>query len=134
MRKINKLILHCSATPRGRDVKTDTIRDWHLAKGWADIGYHYVIELDGSVNMGRDVSLIGAHTLGENKGSIGICYVGGMNLSMTKPEDTRTDEQKEALRCLITDLKGRFKNLKVYGHYNFSAKACPSFNVEEEGY
>ena len=134
MRKINKVIIHCSATPRGRDVKTETIKGWHTAKGWADIGYHYVIELDGSVNMGRDVSLIGAHTLGENKGSIGICYVGGMNISMTKPEDTRTDEQKEALNCLITDLKARFKNLTVHGHYEFSAKACPSFNVEEENY
>tara|TARA_R110000744_G_scaffold151448_1_gene264899 strand:+ start:265 stop:669 length:405 start_codon:yes stop_codon:yes gene_type:complete len=134
MRRIKKVIIHCSATPEGRDVKTDTIRQWHLDKGWSDIGYHYVIELDGSVNMGRDVSIVGAHTRGENKGSIGICYVGGMNMTMTKPEDTRTDEQKEALRCLITDLKGRFKNLTVHAHYDFSAKACPSFNVEEENY
>jgi N-acetylmuramoyl-L-alanine amidase len=134
MRKIKKIIIHCSATPKGRDVKTATIKGWHTAKGWSDIGYHYIIELDGSINMGRDVSLIGAHTLGENKGSIGICYVGGMNIDMTKPEDTRTDEQKEALRCLITDLKGRFKSIFVHGHYEFSAKACPSFNVEDENY
>jgi N-acetylmuramoyl-L-alanine amidase len=134
MRKINKVIIHCSATPKGRDVKTETIKGWHTDKGWSDIGYHYLIELDGSMYVGRDVSKIGAHTLGENKGSIGICYVGGMNISMTKPEDTRTDEQKDALRCLITDLKSRFKNLTVHGHYEFSAKACPSFNVEDENY
>jgi N-acetylmuramoyl-L-alanine amidase len=134
MRKINKIIIHCSATPEGRDVKTETIRKWHLDKGWNDIGYHYVILLDGTIDVGRDVSIIGSHTFGENKGSIGICYVGGMNINMTKPKDTRTDAQKESLRCLITDLKEQHKGVKIYGHYAFSAKACPSFNVEDENY
>mgnify|MGYP003650470424 FL=1 len=134
MRRIKKVIIHCSATPKGRDVKTDTIRDWHLAKGWSDIGYHYVIELDGSINVGRDISIVGAHTRGENKGSIGICYVGGVNISMTKPEDTRTDEQKEGLICLINDLKKQFKSITIHGHSEFSAKACPSFNVNQENY
>ena len=89
MRDINKIIIHCSATPEGRDVNTETIRQWHTAKGWSDIGYHYVIELDGSVNMGRDIDRIGAHTKGHNTGSIGICYVGGMDavsyIHMTLP-------------------------------------------------
>ena len=118
MRPINKVIIHCSATPEGRDVKTETIKEWHTAKGWSDIGYHYVIELD---------------CLGQNKFSIGICYVGGMNKSMSKPKDTRTEEQKVSLTELINELKSKF-DLSVHGHNQFSNKACPSFDVENEGY
>ena len=133
MRPINKVIIHCSATPEGRDVKTETIKEWHTAKGWADIGYHYVIELDGSIVEGRPIELIGAHCLGQNKFSIGICYVGGMNKSMSKPKDTRTEEQKVSLTELINELKSKF-DLSVHGHNQFSNKACPSFDVENEGY
>jgi N-acetylmuramoyl-L-alanine amidase len=133
MRPINKVIIHCSATPEGRDVKTETIKGWHTAKGWSDIGYHYVIELDGSIVEGRPIELIGAHCLGQNKFSIGICYVGGMNKSMSKPKDTRTEEQKVSLTELINELKSKF-DLSVHGHNQFSNKACPSFDVENEGY
>jgi N-acetylmuramoyl-L-alanine amidase len=133
MRPINKAIIHCSATPEGRDVKTETIKEWHTAKGWSDIGYHYVIELDGSIVEGRPIELIGAHCLGQNKFSIGICYVGGMNKSMSKPKDTRTEEQKVSLTELINELKSKF-DLSVHGHNQFSNKACPSFDVENEGY
>jgi N-acetylmuramoyl-L-alanine amidase len=133
MRPINKVIIHCSATPEGRDVKTETIKEWHTAKGWSDIGYHYVIELDGSIVEGRPIELIGAHCLGQNKFSIGICYVGGMNKSMSKPKDTRTEEQKVSLTELINELKSKF-DLSVHGHNQFSNKACPSFDVENEGY
>jgi N-acetylmuramoyl-L-alanine amidase len=133
MRPIKKVIIHCSATPEGRDVKTETIKEWHTAKGWSDIGYHYVIELDGSIVEGRPIELIGAHCLGQNKFSIGICYVGGMNKSMSKPKDTRTEEQKVSLTELINELKSKF-DLSVHGHNQFSNKACPSFDVENEGY
>ena len=134
MREINKIIIHCSATPEGRDDKTSDIKRWHLNKGWSDIGYHYVIELDGSVNMGRDIDRIGAHTKGYNTGSIGICYVGGMDENMKHPKDTRTAKQKEALVCLIDDLRKTYGELSVHGHNEFSAKACPSFNVAGEAY
>jgi N-acetylmuramoyl-L-alanine amidase len=134
MRAIDKIIIHCSATPEGRDVSTETIRQWHTAKGWSDIGYHYVIELDGSVNMGRDIDRIGAHTRGENTGSIGICYVGGMDSNMKHPKDTRTAKQKEAIKCLISDLKSTYGALTIHGHNEFASKACPSFNVKNEGY
>ena len=132
MRKIDKIIIHCSATPEGRDVKTDTIRQWHLNRGWSDNGYHYVIELDGSVNMGRHIDSIGAHTRGENVGSIGICYIGGVDANMEHPKDTRTDAQKEGLRCLILDLKAKYGSLTVHGHNEFGNKACPSFDVNKE--
>ena len=134
MRDIDKIIIHCSATPEGRDVKTSTIKQWHTAKGWSDIGYHYVIELDGSVNMGRNIDRIGAHTRGENTGSIGICYVGGMDANMKNPKDTRTEKQKEGLKCLIKDLRSTYGDLTIHGHNEFASKACPSFDVEKENY
>ena len=131
MRDINKIILHCSATPEYRDVSVDTIRQWHLDKGWSDIGYHYVIELDGTIKEGRPVERQGAHVRGLNKSSIGICYVGGCDANM-KPKDTRTIAQKEALVCLILDLMNRYINSTLHGHNEFSSKACPSFDVQKE--
>ena len=84
MRKIDKIIIHCSATKEGRDISTETIRSWHVkGRGWRDIGYHLVIELDGSLKVGRPLHKIGAHTLGENEHSIGICYVGGVDSDNT---------------------------------------------------
>lgn len=130
-RAINKIIIHCSATPEGRDVKTETIRAWHLKRGWSDIGYHYVIELDGSICEGRPLERTGAHCKGHNTGSIGICYVGGVDEEMN-PKDTRTDEQRSALHSLLFDLTDNFPKATVHGHNEFSSKACPSFNVQTE--
>lgn len=131
MRKIDKIIIHCSATPEGRDVKTETIRQWHLKRGWSDIGYHYVIELDGTVVPGRPLERIGAHCRGENRSSIGICYVGGVDKEMT-PKDTRTEAQRGALHSLLFDLTDNFAKATIHGHNEFSSKACPSFNVQTE--
>ena len=131
MRKIDKIIIHCSATPEGRDVKMETIRDWHLKRGWSDIGYHYVIELDGKIVPARPLERIGAHCRGENTSSIGICYVGGVDKDM-KPKDTRTDAQRAALHSLLYDLTDNFAKATIHGHNEFSSKACPSFNVQTE--
>ena len=68
MRNIDRIVLHCSATPEGKDYSVETIRDWHVnGRGWSDIGYHYVIRLDGSVELGRPIDKIGAHVKGHNK-------------------------------------------------------------------
>ena len=131
MRDINKIILHCSATPEGRDVSVDTIRQWHLDKGWSDIGYHYIVELDGTIKEGRLVERQGAHVSGLNKNSIGICYVGGCDANM-KPKDTRTTSQKISLEYLITELMNAYINSTLHGHNEFSSKACPSFDVQKE--
>jgi len=131
MREVNKIIIHCSATPEGRNVLTETIRGWHLDKGWKDIGYHYVIHLDGSIHKGRLDNVIGAHTSGHNRNSIGICYVGGCDLKM-KAKDTRTPQQKESLINLINELKKTHKTVVVHGHRDFANKACPSFDATEE--
>ena len=132
MRKINKIIVHCSATIEGQDIKARTIRDWHvLGNGWDDIGYHYVIELDGSLHTGRDESINGAHCKGHNSDSIGICYVGGLDKN-GGPKDTRTDAQKRTMLSLIKRLKAKYPSAIVYGHNNFSSKACPCFDAKEE--
>lgn len=133
MRKINKIIVHCSATPEGRDVKTETIKDWHVnGNHWKDIGYHYVIELDGSIHKGRDENVIGAHCSGQNANSIGICYVGGVAKDGKTPKDTRTDAQKHSLLELLKELKAKYPNATIHGHREFAAKACPSFDAKSE--
>lgn len=132
MRKINKIIIHCTATPRGRHVTVAEIDRWHHARGFDDIGYHYVIYLDGSIHPGRDLSHIGAHCKGHNTGSIGIAYVGGVEADGHTPADTRTPQQKTALRTLVEELRGRFPMTSVHGHNEFAAKACPCFDVKSE--
>ena len=131
MRKIDKIILHCTATPEGRDVSVNTIKKWHTDKGWSDIGYHYVVSLDGLVEEGRPVVRQGAHVRGHNKHSIGVTYVGGCDKNMD-PKDTRTDKQKEALEVFLKSLMNEYTNSTLHGHNEFSSKACPSFNVQEE--
>lgn len=132
MRKINEIILHCSATPEGKDFKAKNIDEWHKSQGWKMIGYHYVIDLDGKIEDGRPVEMDGAHTKGHNKNSIGICYIGGLD-SDGKPKDTRTQEQKKSMYKLI------FQLLNLYGlsiadvhcHNEYAKKNCPCFKIED---
>ena len=133
MREINKLIIHCSATPEGKDIKTETIRSWHVnGNHWTDIGYHYVIELDGSVHKGRDESTIGAHCSGQNANSIGVCYVGGVAKDGKTPKDTRTEAQKQSLIKLLKQLKQKYPKATIHGHSEYANKACPCFNAKTE--
>lgn len=132
MRKINEIIVHCSATREGQEISVDTIRQWHIRRGWSDIGYHFVIYLDGSVHEGRPLERIGAHTIGHNRNSIGVCYIGGMNKEYTKAKDTRTTAQKESLKKLLMSYKNKYKDIKIYGHRDFANKACPSFDATSE--
>ncbi len=131
MRKINKIILHCSATKEGQNFTTTDIERWHKERGFAKIGYHFVIYLDGSIHKGRDISEIGAHVTGQNSNSIGICYIGGLD-STGKAKDTRTDAQKASLKQLVADLKKQFPEATIHGHYEFANKACPCFDVKKE--
>tara|TARA_B110000977_G_scaffold199432_1_gene286813 strand:- start:14252 stop:14665 length:414 start_codon:yes stop_codon:yes gene_type:complete len=133
MRAINKIIVHCSATREGQHIDVDTIKDWHLKRGWSDIGYHYVVYLDGTIKTGRNVEIMGAHTRGYNQGSIGICYVGGVELDGTTPKDTRTESQKKSLIKLLYILKSIYgDDVSIHGHREFSTKACPSFDAKKE--
>ena len=145
-RRITDIIIHCAATPEGSDVKTATIKGWHVAgRKWKDIGYHYVIELDGTVHVGRDESVIGAHTTGYNAHSIGVCYVGGCAKDGKTPKDTRTPAQKAAMERLVRGLLRKYPGARVRGHRDYSPdlngngtvepaewiKACPSFEVSD---
>lgn len=131
MRKITEIIVHCSATPEGRNVTIDDIDRWHRQRGWEGVGYHYVIHLDGSIHKGRDLEKIGAHCIGHNKQSIGICYIGGLDVN-GNPKDTRTPEQKDSLSTLINQIRLKYPNVKVFGHRDFANKDCPCFSVHKE--
>ncbi len=133
MRKVNKIIIHCTATPEGREHDVADIRRWHLKRGFNDIGYHYVIDLQGGIHIGRPITRQGAHCSGQNRGSIGICYVGGMSKDMKKAKDTRTQAQKDSLIKLMHELIYKYnKDMTIHGHNEYANKACPSFNVQEE--
>ena len=131
MRKINEIILHCTATPEGKDYDVETIRRWHVqGNGWRDIGYHYVIYRDGTIHLGRPLDQTGAHTSGHNTSTIGIVYVGGCAADGKTPKDTRTPAQKEALRTLCKVLCDTLGITKISGHRDYAVKACPSFDVK----
>ena len=131
-RNIKELIVHCSATPEGKDFTVSQIREWHLQRGFSDIGYHYVIYRDGSIHIGRDESIIGAHCTGHNTNSIGVCYIGGCAPDGKTPKDTRTAEQKQSLVKLLKELKTKYPQASIHGHRDFSSKACPSFDATKE--
>ena len=128
MRKITKIILHCSATREGQAFTAKDIDRWHRRQGFQMIGYHYVILLDGTVEIGRPLEQPGAHTYGHNANSIGICYIGGLDQD-GKPCDTRTPQQRQAMKQLIADLLRKFPNATVHGHREFANKDCPCFDV-----
>ena len=132
MRKINEIIVHCSATVEGRDYTVADIDSWHKARGWRCIGYHYVIYRDGSVHTGRSIGQVGAHCTGHNANSIGVCYIGGCAADGKTPKDTRTPQQREALRRLVADLQKKYPGATVHGHNEFADKACPCFDVKTE--
>jgi N-acetylmuramoyl-L-alanine amidase len=131
VRQITKIILHCSATPEGRDVDASDITRWHKNKGWRTNGYHYIIKLDGTIEEGRSVQMVGAHTIGHNVGSLGVVYAGGCDKDMN-PKDTRTPEQDIALTNLLSALLDMYPIATLHGHNEFANKACPSFDVQEE--
>lgn len=130
MRSIKEIIVHCTDTPEGREVHAVDIARWHKEQGWKTIGYHYVVCLDGLVEVGRPESMVGAHCLGHNTSSIGVVYVGGRGAD-GKPCDTRTPAQRASLRRLLSSLVKRYQ-CPVYGHRDFSRKDCPCFDARAE--
>ncbi len=151
-RVITDIVIHCTASREGQELTVEQIRADHKKNGWSDIGYHYVILLDGTIANGRDVDLIGAHVSGHNAHSIGVAYVGGLEdkpgvaYNRLKAKDTRTERQKAALLSLLIDLKKMYPGAKISGHRDFSPdknnngiiepqewiKSCPSFDAKTE--
>ena len=132
MRKIDYIFIHCTATKEGMDFRAKDIDKWHKAKGWKCIGYNWVIDLDGTIEKGRDEKEVGAHCSGYNKNSIGVVYVGGLASDGKTPKDTRTPAQKEAMWKLVRELITRYPDAQVKGHNEVTkSKACPCFDVKE---
>lgn len=123
MRKIDKVILHCSDSDIAAHDDIKVIKKWHLARKFKDVGYHYFIRKDGLIQKGRDILQVGAHCKGENSTSIGICLSGRYKF---------TDYQFIALERLIAALNIRLNNcFTIHPHNEFSDKSCPNFSVEE---
>ena len=131
MRTIDKIIIHCSATLPGQRVDVETITRWHKQRGFKTIGYHFFIDRSGTIHAGRPLEQQGAHCKGQNAHSIGICYEGGLNKE-GKPLDTRTIQQRIAMKELVAQLLDRFTEATVHGHREFANKACPCFDVQAE--
>jgi N-acetylmuramoyl-L-alanine amidase len=137
VRKITEIIVHCTATRadwwagKRTSEKVREIKRWHVQdRGWSDIGYHFLIDRDGTVAKGRDIARDGAHVQGKNKGTIGISLFGGHGSAETdKFSQHFTPQQDAALRKLIGDLHGSYGKVPVTGHNQYAAKACPGFNV-----
>jgi len=130
---IKKVVVHCSDTPPNMDIGVTEIRKWHKDKGWSDIGYHYVIRRSGSLEFGRDLDgdgevedEIGAHVYGHNRGTLGICLIGGMGGC------NFTFAQYLTLAGLLKDIKARYRLDKsdIVGHRDLDdSKECPTFDV-----
>lgn len=131
-RHISFIIVHCSAVRPGQRSSAKDIDRWHRDKGWNGIGYHYVVRRDGSMEPGRPIEEVGAHCVGHNSHSIGICYEGGLD-EHGEEADTRTPEQKRALRKLLEELHGRFPKALIVGHHDLNpGKKCPCYDVVSE--
>lgn len=135
-RKIDQIVIHCSATRPDADVGADEIRSWHKAKGWDDIGYHWVIRRDGTIEDGRPENSIGAHVYGHNRNSLGICLVGGIKGPEGIPTANFTRAQWGALDALVQELTWKYKSAEVLGHRDFEGvnKECPCFDAQEWWY
>lgn len=125
------IAIHCSATKPGMDIGADEIRQWHKDSGWEDIGYHYVIRRNGTLEDGRELNAVGAHVAGFNSRSVGICLVGGVG-DLGRAEDNFKPAQMQTLEKLVKQLKKIWPDAIVQGHRDFPnvAKDCPSFDVE----
>lgn len=128
MRPLNAIIIHSTATTEGRSVTLNEIDSMHKARGWSGIGYHYLVHLNGTISKGRDVSEIGAHVRGRNEDTIGVAYIGGVDVN-GKAKDTRTIAQKISQQLLINWLRFRYRIYKVLGHKDCGATECPSYDV-----
>ena len=128
------IAIHCSATNVSQDVGAAEIDRWHRNRGFLKIGYHFVIRRNGQLEIGRPITERGAHVEDFNHCSIGICMVGGVDMSkQMKPENNFTKNQFDTLKKLVESLKTQFPDAVVQGHRDFPdvAKACPSFSVAD---
>lgn len=146
MARIKRIVIHCTATPAGREVTADEIHHWHLdpkpkGNGWHHLGYHILIHLNGSISFLQplpagqyiDNSSMANGVKGYNDSSLHVCYVGGLDASTLQPADTRTTEQRKALFLVLLSLARMYGNKEIVGHHDLNPlKACPCFDAKKE--
>lgn len=138
MRKIDKIVVHCTAsspTAKARDIVAWQRRPREKGgRGWRRPGYHYMIEADGRVVKTWPVDDVSNGVAGHNRGAVHVCYIGGVDTSRPSlpPMDTRTAAQRQSLITLLRDLRRRFPQAEIMGHRDLAPKACPSFNARKE--
>jgi len=145
MRKIDLLVIHCSATPEDTKFTEQQLEESHRMRGVDGAGYHFYIRKNGDIKSMRPIGEVGAHTRGFNEHSIGICYEGGLD-DLGNPKDTRTEWQKHSLRVLVKTLLRDYPGARICGHRDLAALAnddlmvesdsfaevCPSFDVRSD--
>ena len=127
--RTDAIFVHCSATKPEMDIGVDTIRMWHKQQGWLDVGYHFVIKRDGTVESGRPVDVVGSHVKDWNSRSVGVCLVGGIDAN-GKFEANFTPAQMFELRGLLQTLQAKYPNADIKAHHDVAPKACPSFDLQ----
>jgi len=150
MRNIKVAVIHCSATPEGRDLKEADIEAMHAKRfkqiGGKHIGYHHLFFLDGTDIQTKSYEFTGQHVAGANSETIGLCYIGGLDKKTLKGKDTRTQAQKHAIQKRLWELKKQYPALKIRGHRDYSPdingdgvidawefmKECPCFDARKE--
>jgi N-acetylmuramoyl-L-alanine amidase len=132
MRKLTEyIVIHCSATPPQNDVDVKDIDRWHKERGFFGVGYHYVIKRDGTRQKGRNIQDAGAHVVGFNHKSVGVCLVGGMDRDNKVAENNFTKEQWVTLLLTLQELRESYPSAKIVGHRELNpGKDCPSFDVQ----
>lgn len=128
-KETNAIFVHCAATKPSMDIGVREIRQWHKEKGWLDIGYHFVIRRDGTVEPGRDVNAVGSHVQGYNHDSVGVCLVGGID-DKGKFSANFTPSQMQSLKGLLEELKADYPGAAIRAHHDVAPKACPSFDLQ----
>ena len=145
MRKIDMIVIHCSATRADVPLSPRQLDEMHRQRGFDGCGYHYYVRRDGEICTMRPVDRPGAHAKGYNQHSIGVCYEGGLD-EQGRPADTRTELQKRSLRVLVRVLAMDFQTRRIVGHRDLSpdldgdgviepeewTKVCPCSDVGTE--
>lgn len=127
--RTDAIFVHCSATKPEMDIGVETIRMWHKQQGWLDVGYHFIIKRDGTVEEGRPVNVVGSHVKDWNSRSVGVCLVGGID-AKGKFEANFTQAQMNSLRSLLVTLLAKYEGAVLRAHHEVAPKACPSFNLK----
>lgn len=123
------IFVHCSATKPSMDIGLREIRQWHKEQGWLDVGYHFIIRRDGTIEEGRPVDVVGSHVAGWNERSVGICLVGGVAENGKDFEANFTPIQMEALKLVLFQMQSLYPKATIKAHHDVAPKACPSFNL-----